>query len=193
MSLAVQVFNPYVDGMTLTGAILQSEFSTLIAKVNNLDNDNIAAAAAIAWTKMAATAWTSYTPAWTGSTSDPVIGNGTITGRYFEFGKNVFYSIQITTGSTTTYGTGQYFVSLPSTSKNDTVEYHSVGHSFDAGGVNRWQITGRIPVNVSRIELYAFSLTGVNGRTTWDALSPSTPFNWVASCGLSISGCYQKA
>lgn len=51
MSLAVQVTNPYVDGMTLTGAILQSEFSTLIAKVNNLDNDNLNAAAGILMTK----------------------------------------------------------------------------------------------------------------------------------------------
>lgn len=51
MSLAVQVTNPYYDGMTLTGAMLQSEFSTLIAKVNNLDNDNINASAGILITK----------------------------------------------------------------------------------------------------------------------------------------------
>lgn len=51
MSLAVQVTDPYFDGMTLTGAMLQSEFSTLIAKVNNLDNDNINASAGILMTK----------------------------------------------------------------------------------------------------------------------------------------------
>ena len=66
MSLAVQVTNPYYDGMSLTGAILQSEFSTLIAKVNNLDNDNINASAAISVSK---------TEFATGSTTAAKMGN----------------------------------------------------------------------------------------------------------------------
>lgn len=51
MSLATQVTNPYYDGMSLTGAILQSEFSGIITKLNSIDNDNVATAAGIVMTK----------------------------------------------------------------------------------------------------------------------------------------------
>jgi hypothetical protein len=57
-------------------------------------------------------AWTPYTPAWTASTN-PAIGNGTITGRYMKIGRNVLCQIILTTGSTTTYGSGQYAFGLP--------------------------------------------------------------------------------
>lgn len=55
-----------------------------------------------------------YTPAWTAVTSNPAIGNGTITGRYWRRrDKLVTVEIIITTGTTTTYGSGAYLFSLP--------------------------------------------------------------------------------
>src|SRR5690606_3571292 len=45
-------------------------------------------------------AWTAYTPSWTASTSNPALGNGTITGRYMKYGRTVWASIKLTTGST---------------------------------------------------------------------------------------------
>jgi hypothetical protein len=55
-----------------------------------------------------------YTPAWTSSGTNPAIGNGTIAGKYICIGgKFVDFSVVITMGSSTTYGTGTYFVSLP--------------------------------------------------------------------------------
>lgn len=60
------------------------------------------------------TTWTSYTPSWTGSTTNPAIGNGTITGLSSQSGKTVTVQIEIIAGSTTTFGSGRWAFSLPS-------------------------------------------------------------------------------
>jgi hypothetical protein len=57
--------------------------------------------------------WISYTPSWTASVTNPAIGNGTILGGYFRIGNWVTFYAQIQAGSTTTFGSGQYRVSLP--------------------------------------------------------------------------------
>ena len=57
--------------------------------------------------------WTTYTPAWTASTTNPAIGNGTITGRYQRVGKTVSFWAYINCGSTTTYGSGNYRLTIP--------------------------------------------------------------------------------
>ena len=56
-----------------------------------------------------------YTPTWTGAVSNPAIGNGTLTGRYYLIGKLCFATIKLVCGSTTTYGSGAWSFSLPST------------------------------------------------------------------------------
>lgn len=55
---------------------------------------------------------TAFAPVWVASTTNPVIGNGTITGSWFAVGKIVFFRVRIVTGSTTTYGTGSYSINL---------------------------------------------------------------------------------
>ena len=67
--------------------------------------------------------WVAYTPTWTAPTTNPVLGNGTITGRYALIGKTCHVAIRLVTGSTTTYGTGNYLFSVPFTSSADAVEY----------------------------------------------------------------------
>lgn len=58
-------------------------------------------------------AWTAYTPTWGSSGSAPALGNGTISGRFMQFGKLGFYDGVLTTGGTSTYGTGTYTFTLP--------------------------------------------------------------------------------
>ena len=62
-------------------------------------------------------AWTSYTPTWTAS-SNPSIGNGTITGRYIQVGKMVHVWIRVVGGSSTTFGSGTYAWSMPVTARS---------------------------------------------------------------------------
>jgi hypothetical protein len=61
--------------------------------------------------------WTldTYTPTWTGSGSNPSLGNGTVSGKYMEIGDVVFGAFHYTMGSTTTYGSGNYSIALPVT------------------------------------------------------------------------------
>lgn len=60
--------------------------------------------------------WTSYTPQWTASTTNPSIGNGTISGKYRYASLQVIeLAVIIRPGSTTTFGSGQYRISLPVT------------------------------------------------------------------------------
>jgi hypothetical protein len=54
-----------------------------------------------------------YTPTWTGSSSNPAIGDGTITGAWQRNGLTVTVRIYVLMGSTTTYGTGTWRWSLP--------------------------------------------------------------------------------
>jgi hypothetical protein len=61
--------------------------------------------------------WTldTYTPTWTGSGSNPSLGNGTVSGKYMELGDFVVGAFHYTMGSTTTYGSGNYSIALPVT------------------------------------------------------------------------------
>lgn len=58
-------------------------------------------------------AWSAYTPAWSSTGTAPVIGNGTISGQYIQAGKLVIGEFSILMGSTTTFGTGTYSVTVP--------------------------------------------------------------------------------
>lgn len=66
------------------------------------------------------TKWKNYTPTWVGATTDPVIGNGTIGGRWRRVGDSMEVQINITMGSTTTYGSGQWYFGLPAGYTVDT-------------------------------------------------------------------------
>ena len=59
--------------------------------------------------------WVDYAAAWTASSSNPAIGNGTIDASYHRIGKTVDFLVKITMGSTTTYGSGGWRISLPFT------------------------------------------------------------------------------
>jgi len=50
----------------------------------------------------------SYTPDWTGAGGNPAIGNGTLAGKYQVVDTNVYHQLNMTAGSTTTFGSGTY-------------------------------------------------------------------------------------
>lgn len=58
-------------------------------------------------------AWTPFAATWTATGTDPAIGNGTISASYRRIGTTGFYRGVIKMGTTTTYGTGGWEVSLP--------------------------------------------------------------------------------
>jgi hypothetical protein len=60
-------------------------------------------------------AYFNYTPVWTSSGTPVALGNGTITGAFYMVGRQVMFMSKLTMGSTTTYGTGEYRISTPTT------------------------------------------------------------------------------
>lgn len=60
-------------------------------------------------------AWTTYVPAWTATTTNPVNGSaGSITGRYVKMGKTVHFTISlVVSGVGLSVGSGSYRLSLP--------------------------------------------------------------------------------
>ncbi len=64
------------------------------------------------------TAWTAYTPQWTAASVNPAIGNGTLEGWYKVIGKTCFVRGNIVMGSSTTFGSGEWYVSMPFTASH---------------------------------------------------------------------------
>jgi hypothetical protein len=54
-----------------------------------------------------------YTPVWTTTGTAPSLGNGTLTGRYTITGRLCTVQFKLTAGSTTTFGTGNFQITLP--------------------------------------------------------------------------------
>jgi len=63
-------------------------------------------------------AWRSYTPSWTAASVNPSIGNGSLQGWYKVVGKTCFVRGNIVIGSTTTFGSGEWYVSMPFTASH---------------------------------------------------------------------------
>lgn len=56
-----------------------------------------------------------YAVSWTAATTNPSLGNGTLTGNYFKLGRYVWVNISLKFGSTTTAGTGTWYFTVPTT------------------------------------------------------------------------------
>jgi hypothetical protein len=135
-------------------------------------------------------AWSTYVPVWTAATANPALGDGAITGSYVRAGETVHFSIRLTLGSTTTTGTGAWRFSLPvSAAGATTTPLISAGQLVDTG-------TAFWPVYCAR--LVTFDTVDVacpttSGDTRLTVVGPATPFTWVSSDILYISGTYEAA
>jgi len=133
-------------------------------------------------------AWTSYTPVWTAATTNPNIGNGTITGNYKVVGKICFVRGNLVIGSTSAFGTGEWYVSLP----------------FDAVDADTIQIAASIRddgtawynglMNGARggfVSKAAVQYQTVGG--TANAIATGMPFAWAVGDRFTWNGSYEIA
>jgi hypothetical protein len=133
-------------------------------------------------------AWSTYTPTWTAVTTNPVLGNGTIAGRYKLIGdKTCHVQIKLTMGSTTTFGSGNYLFSLPTGTSQETSLLFplGVGMVIDASPTNR----------------YAY-FVGINSSSTvvlWSPASPgasvtqAAPITFASGDSIYLSFTYELA
>ena len=129
--------------------------------------------------------WQSYTVSWTATTTNPSIGNGTLIGRYTQIGKTVMGSIYLKCGSTTTYGSGAWFFSLPKTVANSGAPYLGtfiildIGHIFYSGAVNIF------PGTVINGFIRANDGNGI--------LSSTAPHTWAVNDELRVAFTYETS
>jgi hypothetical protein len=132
-------------------------------------------------------AWTTYAPSWTAASSNPSIGNGTITGRYKQIGKTVFVSIKIVMGTSTTYGSGNWRIALPVNAVNadavilPTTFLRNTVAWYQGNSITAWQ------GDASYVTLLVNQ-----GATGSPAVSGSVPFSWQSTDNLTICGSYES-
>jgi hypothetical protein len=127
--------------------------------------------------------WTSFTPVWTASTTNPTLGNGSKSGFYLQAGKLVVFKLRITFGGTTTSGAGGYSFTLP------------------VAAVNTDQIPtgGAIVFDTSANDRRTRSCF-INSPTTCGAMDEAgvrvggaNPFTWANGDTIDCAGTYEAA
>ena len=129
-------------------------------------------------------AWTAYTPTLTGT--GWALGNAAVDATYARIGKTVYYRVQIVWGSTSTFGSVQPIVSLPSTMVSAV---HGAGTStaIDVGTTfYHWDVYYTSSTTVKPV------VRGVDGATT-NTPTGTVPFAWASGDALLIHGWYQEA
>jgi hypothetical protein len=174
-SYAVTGSNLFIGNQTITGSLIVSASTNLTGSVtiNNSRIDN---------------GWTAYTPQWTAASSNPAINNGTIEGYYKVIGKTCFVRGNIAMGSTTTFGSGEWYVSMPFTAShadailmtvtlldNTTAWYNAIMAGARAG------FNHKAPIQYQN-----------TGGTAAD-VNATAPFTWTTSDRFIWNGSYEIA
>ncbi len=119
-----------------------------------------------------------YTPAWTALTVAPDIGNGIIAGTKSKQGQWVTATIYVDMGSTTTFGTGAWYFSLPFIPVNN-VPYVGSAMMFVAGTAFYIGVVTTLTDGTARCVLWA------NGAA--DNIKSTIPATWASGDYLRLT------
>ena len=119
------------------------------------------------------------TVTWTAGVTNPVLGNGSLSGAYDLVAGLCTYSVRFTAGSTTTFGTGDWSFSAPFVANVTAVGSVWV---FDSGTAYYIGIC-IIDIGTSTIKCYAPGPVGSGFRST-------SPITWVTSDQLQLTITY---
>jgi hypothetical protein len=124
---------------------------------------------------------TAYTPTWTGASSNPAIGDGTLQGYYSRNGRQVTVLVNMVAGSTTTFGSGTWFFALPFLPNQNIRQQGAViildnGTTFFGGAVQTL-IDGTL-----RMQVYTFNANGL--------VTSAVPMTWAVNDYLRLSLTY---
>lgn len=114
----------------------------------------------------------SYTMAWTASTTNPTIGNGTISAEYERDGNYVIARGQVSFGSTTTFGSGVYSFSLPIAPYAHTRDIIGTAYALDSGS--------SFLEGVSLVSSGASTVQLLLGAAPANNVGPTVPVTWAS-------------
>jgi hypothetical protein len=130
--------------------------------------------------------WTAYTPAWTATTTNPVLGNGSLVAAYKradEASRLVYLRLRLVAGSSTSFGTGFWRFSLPTGTVLSLIQ---TIHGFVGNDTG----TNRYPVAAYLTTSNGIEQIGVNGST---GVTNTAPFAWASGYQLVLGGVFQVA
>lgn len=156
----------WVPGEVVTAAEMNAEIKTALTGVQS--------------------AWNTYTATWTGTTTSPVIGNGSLTGRYARLGKTLDFFIQVTMGSTTTFGSGTWLFALPQSPLFQNITF--TGSALDASAGTIFPLAAT--TNGSG-QIVVRGLPAVAGAAYANG-GPTVPMTWAVSDVLTLVGRYES-
>lgn len=141
---------------------------------------------------VASEAWTDYTPALTGSTSNPVLGaSSTAVGRFQKVGRTVNGWLKIKFGTSgTSFGSGNYQVSLPvaaATVAAGVTIIQGSGYLFDNSANTPFFI---VPYQDNAFSSSVLQLIYTNATVT---VTPTNPFTWANTDEVVIQFRYEAA
>lgn len=126
--------------------------------------------------------WSTYTPVWTSSGTAPALVNGVIEGRYIQAGKLVLCTGRLNMGSSTTYGTLLYDISLPVAAESGN-RYSGSALILDASTAANNQPAACRMDGSNNLRFY-----GTGGQ-----VSATVPFTWASGDTLAWSVVYAAA
>lgn len=128
--------------------------------------------------------WTSGgAPTWTGSDTNPALGNGTLGAWYLAAGKLILFRIVLVIGSTTTFGSGIWGFTLPYTATVSGGRIRVDGGAYDSSGTADYPITSIVSGAALSLRGYPTALGGPLVR-----VSPTAPFTWATGDILTMTG-----
>lgn len=156
-----------------------------VIRIDQSSSGNLVAMGRLATTE--GTAWTPYTVAWTSTGTAPSIGNGTLIGRYVKHGRTVVCHINWTSGSTTSYGTGNYAFSLPVQAAAAGAAFIGNAHYLQA---DRW--TGQTVISSGATTTAPFfPVSTTDTRADW--MTPADPETHTSGAQLRMTLVYESA
>jgi len=173
----VNLINPSAKGDLFVGSAANTYTKLSVGANNNVIVADSTAATGLKYQG----AWQTYTP----TTGNLTVGNGTLTGRYRQVGKQIDCFVQFTLGSTSAIATTPYF-SLPVTAAQD--KWSITGRLTDAGVSNYLAFAD---VNTANAFLGALGTAGTYGNQP--TVTATAPFTWATSDFFTFSFSYEAA
>lgn len=128
-------------------------------------------------------AWTAYTTTWSGTSTNPSIGNGSLAAAWGREIRTIHYRIALTIGSTTTFGSGAWQFTLPTT---------PVGGNYPCG---QMRILDASPSDQYILNLFqnGGALIAGIGSTASSYVSPTSPITFASGDSLFLAGTYESS
>lgn len=123
--------------------------------------------------------WADYSPTWSTTGVAPDIGNGSLNGRWMQIGTLVLVRIDLTFGTTTDGGTGQWRFSLP----GDNAVADMTGSGYAVLGASKYRLT---PVSSSTL------IRALSGEPA-DWVDVATPGAWGSGDKLHLNTGFELA